>query len=148
MREVPRIAIFVGKGGVGKSTASARFARELLDKNLRVEAVSLDPSHALIDYLADLQDHPRLNLCAFDGRRAAADSIDQNGPLIAEIVAAGTYFEAEELRDLFFDAWPGADEWLGYWSILERLKGPVDHLLIDLAPGPHARQFLLAGRHI
>lgn len=58
----PRIIIFSGKGGVGKTTVAAATALRCAEKGLRTIAISIDIAHSLSDAFqlnADLHDHNR-----------------------------------------------------------------------------------------
>ena len=45
----PQLLVFLGKGGVGKSTLAAATALQLAERGLRVRLLSLDPAHNLGD---------------------------------------------------------------------------------------------------
>ena len=45
----PRILLFTGKGGVGKTTAAAATALQCADAGLRTIILSTDPAHSLAD---------------------------------------------------------------------------------------------------
>jgi arsenite/tail-anchored protein-transporting ATPase len=58
----PRIIIFSGKGGVGKTTLAAATALRCAGKGLKTIVISIDIAHSLSDVFgldADLQDHNR-----------------------------------------------------------------------------------------
>ncbi len=55
-----RVAFFLGKGGVGKTTLSSSFARGLASSGRKTLVVSLDPAHNLGDvFSTSLSDEPR-----------------------------------------------------------------------------------------
>ena len=76
-----RILLFTGKGGVGKTTASAATALRCADAGLRTLALSTDPAHSLGD--------------AFDVTL---------GPLVAP-VADGLWAQQLDAQDRMEDAW-------------------------------------------
>ena len=76
-----RILLFTGKGGVGKTTASAATALRCADAGLRTLALSTDPAHSLGD--------------AFDVPL---------GPLVAP-VADGLWAQQLDAQDRMEDAW-------------------------------------------
>ena len=45
----PRVLLFTGKGGVGKTTAAAATALRCADAGLRTIVLSTDPAHSLAD---------------------------------------------------------------------------------------------------
>ena len=48
-REAPRVLLFTGKGGVGKTTTAAATALRCADAGLRTIVLSTDPAHSLAD---------------------------------------------------------------------------------------------------
>lgn len=83
-----RILLFTGKGGVGKTTASAATALRCADAGLRTLALSTDPAHSLGD--------------AFDVPL---------GPLVAP-VAAGLWGQQLDAQDRMEDAWAEIQRYL------------------------------------
>src|SRR5919197_2396989 len=56
----PRIILYTGKGGVGKTSVAAATARRCAAGGLRTIVLSTDPAHSLADALrTDLGPHPR-----------------------------------------------------------------------------------------
>ena len=56
----PRVLLFTGKGGVGKTSVAAATALRCADNGLRTIVLSTDPAHSL----ADAFDEPLGPLCA------------------------------------------------------------------------------------
>jgi arsenite-transporting ATPase len=83
-----RILLFTGKGGVGKTTASAATALRCADAGLRTLALSTDPAHSLAD--------------AFDLPL---------GPLVAP-VADGLWAQQLDAQDRMEDAWAEIQRYL------------------------------------
>jgi arsenite-transporting ATPase len=83
-----RILLFTGKGGVGKTTASAATALACADAGLRTLALSTDPAHSLGD--------------AFDVPL---------GPLVAP-VADGLWAQQLDAQDRMEDAWADIQRYL------------------------------------
>ena len=83
-----RILLFTGKGGVGKTTASAATALRCADAGLRTLALSTDPAHSLGD--------------AFDVPL---------GPLVAP-VAEGLWAQQLDAQDRMEDAWAEIQQYL------------------------------------
>jgi arsenite-transporting ATPase len=83
-----RILLFTGKGGVGKTTASAATALRCADAGLRTLALSTDPAHSLGD--------------AFDVPL---------GPLVAP-VADGLWAQQLDAQDRMEDAWAEIQRYL------------------------------------
>ena len=83
-----RVLLFTGKGGVGKTTASAATALRCADAGLRTLALSTDPAHSLGD--------------AFDAPL---------GPLVAP-VAPNLYAQQLDAQDRMEDAWADIQRYL------------------------------------
>jgi arsenite-transporting ATPase len=96
-----RILLFTGKGGVGKSTASAATALRCADAGLRTLALSTDPAHSLGD--------------AFDV---------ELGPLVAP-VTDGLWAQQLDAQDRMEDAWAEIQRYLldvFQWAGVEGLE--------------------------
>ncbi|HKE76181.1 MAG TPA: ArsA family ATPase [Acidimicrobiales bacterium] len=96
-----RILLFTGKGGVGKTTASAATALRCADAGLRTLALSTDPAHSLAD--------------AFDAPL---------GPCVAP-VADGLWGQQLDAQDRMEDAWLDIQRYLldvFRWAGLEGLE--------------------------
>jgi arsenite/tail-anchored protein-transporting ATPase len=96
-----RILLFTGKGGVGKTTASAATALRCADAGLRTLVLSTDPAHSLAD--------------AFDVPL---------GPLVAP-VADGLWGQQLDAQDRMEDAWAEIQRYLlevFRWAGLEGLE--------------------------
>ncbi|HET8621278.1 MAG TPA: ArsA family ATPase [Acidimicrobiales bacterium] len=83
-----RVLLFTGKGGVGKTTASAATALRCADAGLRTLALSTDPAHSLGD--------------AFDAPL---------GPLVAP-VAPNLYAQQLDAQDRMEDVWADIQRYL------------------------------------
>jgi arsenite/tail-anchored protein-transporting ATPase len=83
-----RVLLFTGKGGVGKTTASAATALRCADAGLRTLALSTDPAHSLGD--------------AFDR---------ELGPLVAP-VADGLWAQQLDAQDRMEDSWAEIQRYL------------------------------------
>ncbi len=85
-----RILLFTGKGGVGKTTASAATALRCAEAGLRTLALSTDPAHSLAD--------------AFDAPL---------GPLVAPVAGAeGLWGQQFDAQDRMEDAWSEIQRYL------------------------------------
>ncbi|GAB2461519.1 ArsA family ATPase [Jatrophihabitans fulvus] len=134
----PRILLFTGKGGVGKTTAAAASALRLADRGQRTLVVSTDTAHSLGDALdVRLGDDPTevaANLWAVQvdtqGRFEASWRDVQT--FLIDLLAKGGVdpISADELTVL-----PGLDEVLALLAVRElAVAGDWDVLVVDCAP--------------
>src|SRR5215469_13461954 len=99
-----QVLFFVGKGGVGKTTAACAAAITLLDRarlDDRIYLVSTDPAHSLADSLGKAVGHTarlvarnrsaRLYACELDPGAALEDFKNRYGAVLAEILERGTF---------------------------------------------------------
>ncbi|MQA62006.1 MAG: AAA family ATPase [Actinophytocola sp.] len=144
---MPRLLLFTGKGGVGKTTLAAATAATLAGQGRRTLVVSTDPAHSLADsFGVPLGAEPsevdrRLHAVQIDSR-SLVDTVWQElrGQLTAALAGAGVdALDAEELTVL-----PGVDELLalsevqrlatsGYWHAIVVDCGPTAETLRLLA---------------
>jgi arsenite-transporting ATPase len=159
-----RLAVFAGKGGVGKTTCAAATAllAAARRRGARVLLLSTDPAHSLGDALATpLGDDPLpvpgappgLRAREIDAARAfarrrvryerAVDAVFEalRGSSRLEIA-----YDREVVRGLIDLAPPGLDEVFGALSIIEALVRPAgapwDLVVLDTAPTGHALRLL------
>jgi arsenite/tail-anchored protein-transporting ATPase len=136
---VPRILLFTGKGGVGKTTTAAATALACADRGARTLVVSTDPAHSLADaYGIDLGDQPG----PIDGDHLWGQQLDATARMeeswgeiqdwLQEVFAwAGIdAIEAEELAVL-----PGLDEIFALADIKAHAGSDAwDVIVVDCAP--------------
>ena len=134
----PRVLLFTGKGGVGKTTTAAATALACADRGLRTLAVSTDPAHSLADALGQpLGDRPTpvdglLLGQQIDARRRLEEQWGELRGFLAEILdwAGVRAIEAEELTLL-----PGLEEILSLTDLVTHARsGAWDVVVVDCAP--------------
>ena len=127
-----RVAIFSGKGGVGKSTVSVNLAVALAQIGARVGLFDADVHGPNIPQLLGLGDErPML------GPRGKIAPIERHG---LKTISLGLLVEAEEAL-----IWRGPMISKAIRELLEGVDwGPLDFLLIDLPPGTGDAQLGLA----
>ena len=108
---MPKLAFFVGKGGVGKTTLAAAYAVRTATKSSgsRVLLVSTDPAHSLGDVLqTKLGGSPKaiparrgkLWAWELDAATLFGEFLGQYKQSILQIVERGSLFTAEEISPL------------------------------------------------
>jgi arsenite-transporting ATPase len=136
--EAPRILLFTGKGGVGKTTVAAATALRVAESGLRTVVCSTDPAHSLADVFGvPLGDSvatvaPGLHGIQLDARaRLEASWDDVREYLVALFDWAGAEpVEAEELAVI-----PGLDEVFALADIKTfATSGEYDLVVVDCAP--------------
>ena len=133
-----RVLLFTGKGGVGKTTASAATAAAAAARGRKTLVLSTDPAHSLADALGvPLTGTPTevdTGLYAMQVDTQAAFERtwrDVQGYLLGLLERAGVdALQAEELTVL-----PGAEEVLALLEVSRQVTtGPWDLVVVDCAP--------------
>ena len=133
-----RVLLFTGKGGVGKTTASAATAAAAAVRGSKVLVLSTDPAHSLADALGvALTGEPTevdtgLYAMQVDVQAAFERTWrDVQGYLLGLLERAGVdALQAEELTVL-----PGAEEVLALLEVTRQVTtGPWDLVVVDCAP--------------
>jgi arsenite/tail-anchored protein-transporting ATPase len=143
-----RLAMFSGKGGVGKTTSSCGFARHWAQEypQERVLLISTDPAHSLGDVMrlavtdapiaaADL---PNLQVRALDSEKLLQKFKERYGKVLELLVERGSFVQGEDLSPIWDLSWPGLDELMGILEIQRILRErEVDRVVVDMAPSGH-----------
>ena len=133
-----RVLLFTGKGGVGKTTASAATAAAAAARGSKVLVLSTDPAHSLGDALGvRLGGEPTevdtgLYAMQVDAQRAFEQSWREVQRYLAALLerAGVDALQAEELTVL-----PGAEEVLALLEVTRQATtGPWDLVVVDCAP--------------
>ncbi len=141
-----RVLLFTGKGGVGKTTASAATAALAAARGRKTLVLSTDPSHSLADALGvPLGAEPTevdtgLYGMQIDAQRAFERTWrDVQGYLLAVLERAGVdALQAEELTVL-----PGAEEVLALLELRNQVaSGQWDLVVVDCAPTGETQRLL------
>lgn len=146
--DVRRLAMFSGKGGVGKTTLSCSFARRWAQRfpQEQVLLLSTDPAHSLGDVLQmgvedaphAVADLPNLKVRALDAEQLLLAFKARYGEVLELLVERGSFVEGEDLSLVWDLSWPGLDELMGILEIQRLLREQVaDRVVVDMAPSGH-----------
>jgi arsenite-transporting ATPase len=134
----PRIVLFTGKGGVGKTTTAAATAALAARRGLRTLVLSTDPAHSLADAVdAPIGSEPtelaeRLHGQQLDATERMEESWSEIRDWMVEVFdwAGADAVEAEELSVV-----PGLDEVFALTDLTRFARsGDWDLLVVDCAP--------------
>jgi arsenite-transporting ATPase len=142
----PRVLLFTGKGGVGKTTTAAATALRCADAGLRTIVLSTDPAHSL----ADAFDVPLTSVGSpitpmlwgqqLDAQERLEDAWGEIQGYLQEVLgwAGLDAIEAEELSVI-----PGLDEIFSLSDIKSFAEaGTWDVIVVDCAPTAETIRFL------
>jgi arsenite/tail-anchored protein-transporting ATPase len=142
----PRVLLFTGKGGVGKTTAAAATALRCADAGLRTIILSTDPAHSLSDAFdvpltsVGSPITPRLWGQQLDAQERLEDAWGEIQGYLKEVLgwAGLDAVEAEELSVI-----PGLDEIFSLSDIKSFAdQGTWDVIVVDCAPTAETIRFL------
>ncbi|MDX2214488.1 MAG: ArsA family ATPase [Oculatellaceae cyanobacterium bins.114] len=142
------LAMFSGKGGVGKTTLSCGFARFWAQQfvNERILLISTDPAHSLGDVLQiavdgtahSLADLPNLQVQALNAQTLLNEFKTQYGKVLELLVERGSFVQGEDLSPVWDLSFPGLDELMAVLEIQRLLRDRVaDRVVVDMAPSGH-----------
>ncbi len=147
------VALFIGKGGVGKTTISAAYAThraaQLARRNGgRVLLLSTDPAHSLADiFETKLGDSPQragvwlkahLDLWQVDANRQFRRFLNHYKEKLLSVLEAGSIFTRADLEPLLETSLPGMAELGGLLAISDTLNSrKYAQIVVDTAPMGH-----------
>lgn len=146
---IPHQLIMVsGKGGVGKTTLSCGFARQLgqHQPQANILLLSTDPAHSLGDVLhmavdnepRPLSDVPNVRVRALDARTLLEEFRADYGHILELLVERGSFVAGEDLGPFWEMGWPGLDELMALLEIQRILRDrEADRVVVDMAPSGH-----------
>lgn len=151
--QLPRTALLVGKGGVGKTTCAVELARAFARRSERTLLISTDPAAALADVLGapigtdatPVPDAGPLDARQLDAAKLRDAFLGRWRSVIADIVDRGTYLDRDDVDGLVDAALPGVDEifaLLALADILADADAGYRRIVVDTAPTGHTLRLL------
>jgi arsenite-transporting ATPase len=147
---VSKLALFIGKGGVGKTTVSAAYALHSAARHKRssVLLLSTDPAHSLSDILGrDFGDRPqklrlprnwRLDIWQVNAEKQFRGFLDTHKEKLLSILEGGSIFSRSDIEPLLDTTLPGMAEMAALLAISDALaSGKYDRIVVDTAPIGH-----------
>lgn len=135
------LLVFVGKGGVGKTTTSAAVAMRLAREGRKTLLVTVDPAKRLADALGIEVGHrltkirPNLHAMMLDPEKVIEEYLRENYP--DENLIEHPFYK------YISNYMPGINEILAIGKLIEfRQEKDFDTIVIDTAPTGHALSFL------
>lgn len=148
-----QLAMFSGKGGVGKTTLSCAFARRWAQRfpTEKVLLISTDPAHSLGDVMQihvddvprPTDDLPNLQVQSLNAELLLTEFKANYGKVLELLVERGSFVEGSDLGPVWDLSWPGLDELMGILEIQRLLRDNVaDRVVVDMAPTGHSLNLL------
>ena len=140
-----QLLLFGGKGGVGKTTCATAAALRLsaLAPDRSLLLVSTDPAHSVRDSLAGYVPPGNLQVVELDAQQYLTAFREQNGPMLREIAAAGTFLDDEDINQFLSLSLPGLDELMAFFEISSWVEARrYDCIVVDTAPSGHTLRLL------
>jgi arsenite-transporting ATPase len=140
-----QLLLFGGKGGVGKTTCATAAALRLsaLAPDRSLLLVSTDPAHSIRDSLAGYAPPGNLQVIELDAQQCLTKFREQNGGMLREIAAAGTFLDDEDIHQFLSLSLPGLDELMALFEISSWVEArQYDCIVVDTAPSGHTLRLL------
>ena len=140
-----QLLLFGGKGGVGKTTCATAAALRLsaLAPHRSLLLVSTDPAHSVRDSLAGYVPPGKLQVLELDAQQCLIEFREQNGDMLREIAAAGTFLDDEDIQQFLSLSLPGLDELMALFEISSWVETrQYDCIVVDTAPSGHTLRLL------
>ncbi|HEY1220709.1 MAG TPA: ArsA family ATPase [Bryobacteraceae bacterium] len=144
-RPGPELLLFGGKGGVGKTTCATAAALRMsaLAPQRSLLLVSTDPAHSIRDSLAGYAPLGNLEVLELDAPQYLVKFRKQNGAMLREIAAAGTFLDDEDINRFLNLSLPGLDELMAFLEISSWVEAcRYDRIVVDTAPSGHTLRLL------
>jgi arsenite-transporting ATPase len=105
--------------------------------------VSTDPAHSVRDSLAGYAPPGKLQVLELDAQQCLTKFREQNGGMLREIAAAGTFLDDEDINQFLSLSLPGLDELMALFEISSWVETrQYDCIVVDTAPSGHTLRLL------
>jgi arsenite-transporting ATPase len=159
LERLPRLALIVGKGGVGKTTCAIGIAAHLAAASEATVLISTDPAAPLAYVLGvtlakgearTIDPGSSLSAMQLDPAAARSAFLDRWRDTLVSIIDRGTYLDVEDISGLVDASFPGADEIFGLLVLAQLLtesdsaaaSSPYGRFVVDTAPTGHTLRLL------
>lgn len=148
---MPKLILFGGKGGVGKTTCASSSALNFASKGHKTLAICTDPAHSLGDSLNQAIGEKVIQIKGIDNLYAVEvnaeemleDFKNQHEKELKKLLDTTTNLDSEDVNALFSLPIPGMDELMGFKTIVDMIEeGNFDYYIVDTAPTGHALKLL------
>ena len=148
---MPKLILFGGKGGVGKTTCASSTALYFASKGYKTLAICTDPAHSLGDSLdcsigekvIQIKNIENLYAVEVNAEEMLNDFKNQHEKEIKKLLDTTTNLDEEDVNALFSLPIPGMDELMGFKTIVDMIEvGEFDYYIVDTAPTGHALKLL------
>jgi arsenite-transporting ATPase len=145
----PKLLLFGGKGGVGKTTCAAATALWTSKHGYKVLIISTDPAHSLSDSFMQQIGNKITSISGANNLFALEinpkEIMAQSGKQLDEMTIPGSemlsQFGLSEMQDV--TTFPGMDEAMAFMKMIEYMESKeYDLIIFDTAPTGHTLRFL------
>lgn len=157
---MPKLHLFIGKGGVGKTTVSAAFAvhSALRRPGESILVLSTDPAHSISDVLQQrLTDQPtrvrlpgptKLHAWQVNAEKQFRQFLRANREAMISILESGTIFSRQDIAPLLDTTLPGMAEMAALLALNQAVHSrKYDQIVVDTAPFGHTLRFFELPEH-
>ena len=148
---MPKLILFGGKGGVGKTTCASSTALYYASKGFKTLVICTDPAHSLGDSLDQVIGDKVIAINGVDNLFALEVNADEMLDLfkkqhegeLKKLMDTTTNLDEEDINSLFNLPIPGMDELMGFKTVVDLIEeGNYEYYIVDTAPTGHALKLL------
>jgi arsenite-transporting ATPase len=152
---VARLALVIGKGGVGKTTVAAALAVRTAYEHRKqpVLLMSTDPAHSLADVFQQAlsdeieglrpRDRAKLDLWQVNATKQFRVFLNRNKRTLLEILEKGSILSMEDINSLLDSSMPGMAEMAALVALEQVMSSEkYEHIIVDTAPLGHTLRLL------